>query len=69
MSENSNLGQFNPDKSQMEADISESSGEIRHVNFVIKTMRALHLDENSADVFLLVEGSRLPAHKAILAAS
>jgi len=47
----------------------KSSGEICHENFMIRKISALHLAENSADIFLLVEGSRLPAHKAILAAA
>jgi len=53
----------------METDSSESSGEVCHENFMIRKISALHLAVNSADIFLLVEGSRLPAHKAILAAA
>jgi len=65
MSDNSNLRPPNPSNGQN----VESSGAIRHECVMMQKIGALHLDADFADIFLLVEGSRLPAHKLILSAA
>jgi len=56
-------------ENQLETHSSMSAWKIRHENSILDKIAALHLDENSADIFLLVENGRLPAHKAILLAT
>jgi len=48
---------------------AETKIQICHENFMMQKISALHLNATSADVVLLVEGSRLPVHKLILSAA
>jgi len=56
-------------KNQTQADRSESTDQIRHATLNMKKIDARFLDSNSADVLLVIQVTRLPAHKLILSAA